>query len=41
MKAYLNRKGIYVNRKRIQRLMGLMGIESVVQAEYQYAMQRT
>jgi len=29
MKAYLNRKGIPVNRKRIQRLMRLMGLESV------------
>ena len=29
MKAYLNRKGISVNRKRIQRLMRLMGLESV------------
>jgi len=30
MKDYLNRKGIPVNRKRIQRLMRLMGLESVV-----------
>ena len=29
MTAYLNRKGIAVNRKRIQRLMRLMGLESV------------
>jgi len=29
MTAYLNRKGISVNRKRIQRLMRLMGLESV------------
>ena len=29
MKDYLNRKGIAVNRKRIQRLMRLMGLESV------------
>jgi putative transposase len=29
MTAYLNRKGIAVNRKRIQRLMSLMGLESV------------
>jgi putative transposase len=29
MTAYLNRKGIPVNRKRIQRLMRLMGLESV------------
>jgi putative transposase len=29
MTAYLNRKGISVNRKRIQRLMCLMGLESV------------
>jgi len=29
MKVYLNRKGISVNRKRIQRLMRLMGLESV------------
>ena len=29
MKVYLNRKGIPVNRKRIQRLMRLMGLESV------------
>jgi len=27
MTAYLNRKGIPVNRKRIQRLMRLMGLE--------------
>jgi len=30
MTAYLNRKGIHVNRKRIQRLMRLVGLESVV-----------
>ena len=30
MKGYLNRKGIPVNRKRIQRLMRLMGLESIV-----------
>ena len=30
MKFYLNRKGIPVNRKRIQRLMRLMGLESIV-----------
>ena len=29
MKGYLNRKGIPVNRKRIQRLMRLMGLESI------------
>ena len=29
MTAYLNRKGISVNRKRIQRLMRLMGLESI------------
>ena len=29
MMAYLNHKGIAVNRKRIQRLMRLMGLESV------------
>ena len=29
MKGYLNRKGIPVNRKRVQRLMRLMGLESV------------
>ena len=29
MKAYLNRKGIPVNRKRIQRLKRLMGLESI------------
>ena len=29
MKEYLNRKGIPVNRKRIQRLMRLMGLESI------------
>jgi len=29
MKDYLNRKGISVNRKRIQRLMRLVGLESV------------
>ena len=29
MTAYLNRKGIAVNRKRIQRLMRLMGLESI------------
>ena len=29
MTDYLNRKGIAVNRKRIQRLMRLMGLESV------------
>jgi len=29
MTAYLNRRGISVNRKRIQRLMRLMGLESV------------
>ena len=29
MTAYLNRKGVAVNRKRIQRLMRLMGLESV------------
>ena len=29
MTAYLNRKGIPVNRNRIQRLMRLMGLESV------------
>jgi putative transposase len=29
MTAYLNRKGIAVNRKRIQRLMRLMGLESL------------
>jgi len=29
MMVYLNRKGISVNRKRIQRLMRLMGLESV------------
>jgi putative transposase len=29
MTAYLNRKGIAVNHKRIQRLMRLMGLESV------------
>ena len=29
MKDYLNRKGISVNRKPIQRLMRLMGLESV------------
>ena len=29
MKDYLNRKGIPVNRKRIQRLMRLMGLESI------------
>jgi putative transposase len=29
MTAYLNRKGIAVNRKRIQRLMRLMVLESV------------
>jgi putative transposase len=29
MTAYLNRKGIAVNRKRIQRLMRLMGLETV------------
>jgi putative transposase len=27
MMAYLNRKGVAVNRKRIQRLMRLMGLE--------------
>jgi len=30
MTAYLNRKGISVSRKRIQRLMRLMGLESIV-----------
>jgi len=35
MKDYLNRKGISVNRKRIQRLMRLMGMESV--AKHQQA----
>ena len=29
MKVYLSRKGISVNRKRIQRLMRLMGLESI------------
>ena len=29
MKGYLNRKGIPLNRKRIQRLMRLVGLESV------------
>ena len=29
MKDYLNLRGIHVNRKRIQRLMRLMGLESV------------
>jgi len=29
MRDYLNRQGFHVNRKRIQRLMRLMGIESV------------
>ena len=29
MKDYLNRRGFPVNRKRIQRLMRLMGLESV------------
>ena len=29
MKVYLSRKGISVNRKRIQRLMRLVGLESV------------
>ena len=29
MKGYLNRKGVPVNRKRIQRLMRLMGLESI------------
>ena len=29
MKVYLNLRGIHVNRKRIQRLMRLMGLESV------------
>ena len=29
MRDYLNRKGFSVNRKRVQRLMRLMGIESV------------
>jgi hypothetical protein len=29
MKVYLNRKGIPVNRKQIQRLMRLMGLESI------------
>ena len=29
MMVYLNRKGLSVNRKRIQRLMRLMGLESV------------
>ena len=29
MKVYLNRKGLPVNRKRIQRLMRLMGLESI------------
>ena len=29
MTVYLNRKGLSVNRKRIQRLMRLMGLESV------------
>ena len=29
MTAYLNRRGISVNRKRIQRLMRLMGFESI------------
>ena len=29
MKGYLNRKAIHVNRKRIQRLMRLMALESV------------
>ena len=29
MTAYLNLRGIHVNRKRIQRLMRLMGLESV------------
>ena len=35
MTAYLNLKGISVNRKRIQRLLSLIGLESEVQAEYQ------
>ena len=29
MKVYLNRRGFTVNRKRVQRLMRLMGLESV------------
>ena len=29
MTAYLNRRGFHVNRKRIQRLMRLVGLESV------------
>ena len=29
MKGYLNRKGIRVNRKLIERLMRLVGLESV------------
>jgi len=29
MRDYLNREGFFVNRKRIQRLMQLMGLESV------------
>jgi len=37
MTAYLNRKGISVNRKRIQRLMRLMGLESGSQAKHQQA----
>ena len=38
MTAYLNRKGIPLNGKRIERLMSLMCLESVFQAEYQYTM---
>ena len=30
MTVYLNRKGLSVNRKRVQRLMRLMGLESIV-----------
>jgi len=30
MMVYLNRKGLSVNRKRTQRLMRLMGLESIV-----------
>ena len=38
MMVYLNRKGLSVNRKRIQRLMRLMGLESVgSQAKHQQA----
>ncbi|MHB8860019.1 MAG: IS3 family transposase [Thermoleophilia bacterium] len=29
MRSYLKRRGIYVNRKRVQRLMRMMGLESV------------